>query len=377
MPDITGTGLVGATVVHDGGTIALHDVTLLAEPGELLVVLGPSGSGKSTLLKAIAGLVDLRRGSVRIDGADATHWQPERRDVAMAFEYAALLPFLDVSGNLGFGLTLRHHSKDEVDERVQAQARGLGLTRLLSRRPSTLSAGERAQVGIGRALIRVPKAFLLDEPLGHHDAASRADMRRHISIVIKALDTSTIYVTHDQSEALAIGDRVAVLRDGAIVQVSSPHTLYAEPADTFVARFVGSVPIGLLPATVLSAPGMSGFRVGASVLPVWTSAPPELRAWAGRRVMLGIRAEDVRHADADVHGDAATLPGVVTQVEYTGADMIVTATVDTGAELRARFPGRTSTRAGWTVRLAVDLARAHVFDPDTGEALLHLASAKR
>jgi multiple sugar transport system ATP-binding protein len=375
---MTGTGLVGATVVHPGAGAALRDVTLLAEPGELLVVLGPSGSGKSTLLRAIAGLIGLRSGSVWIDGEDVTHWPPGQRDLAMVFEYAALLPFLDVSGNLGFGLTLRHRPKDEVDERVRAQAKGLHLTRLLSRRPATLSAGERAQVGIGRALIRVPKAFLLDEPLGHHDAASRADMRRHISIVVKALDVTTVYVTHDQSEALAIGDRVAVIRDGAVVQVAPPRTLYAEPADTFVAGFVGSVPTAFVPATVVSAPGMSGFRIGACVLPVWTSVPPSLHAWAGRRITLGIRAEDVHDADSAAH--AGTLPGVVTQVEYTGADTIVTVAVDVGADdalLRARFPARAGTRPGDAVRLSVDLARAHVFDPDTGAAMLHLAGERR
>jgi multiple sugar transport system ATP-binding protein len=387
---MTATGLVDASVAYGGGTLALRRATVLAEEGELLVVLGPSGSGKSTLLKAIAGLTELRGGRVLIGGADATTRPTERRGVAMVFEYSELIPFLDVADNLGFGLTVRHRPKAEVDERVRAQARGLRLTRLLSRRPATLSAGERGQVGIGRALIRVPAAFLFDEPLAHHDAADRARMRRHIADVVKGLGVTTLYVTHDQSEALAIADRIVVLNEGTVVQSAPPRELYAKPATIFVAGFVGSGPLGLLAAQLVSSSGTAGFRVGARVLPLWGPVPAELRDRVGQQVLLGLRAEQVRDATDGAQAHLATLPGVVTRVEYTGADTILTVAVaappvsapgaDTAAAesatLRARFPAGSTARAGSAVQISVDVARAHVFDPITGRALHHLAPAE-
>ena len=382
-----GTGLVGVTVTQ-GGTVALRRVTLLAEPGELLVVLGPSGSGKSTLLRAVAGLVPVRSGAILIDGADATDWPAQRRDVAMVFEYTALLPFLDVSDNLGFGLRLRHGANEEVDDRVRAQARGLGLTRMLARRPTTLSVGEQAQVGIGRALIRVPTVFLLDEPLGHHDAAGRAAMRRHIAVVVKTLGVTTLYVTHDQGEAMAMADRIAVLRDGSVLQVAAPRELYTRPAGIFVARFVGADPIGLLAATVLEQSGRLAFRIGSHLLTSDRRVPAGLRERLGRAVVLGVRSEDVGDARVPGPEHAGTLPGVVSHVEYTGAHTTVTVAVpgepvpvpdpegpDRGAgtaELRARLAARTAVRTGDAVPLRVDLSRAHVFDPGTGAALAHL-----
>jgi multiple sugar transport system ATP-binding protein len=386
---MTATGVVDATVVHRGGAVALRASTVLAEPGELLVVLGPSGSGKSTLLKAVAGLVDLRSGQVRIDGLEVTTLPPERRNVAMVFEYSELVPFMDVSENLGFGLKIRRRPKAEIDERVLAQARGLRLTRLLSRKPGTLSAGERGQVGIGRALIRVPTAFLLDEPLGHHDAASRTQMRRHIAEVIRKVGVTTIYVTHDQSEALAIADRIVVLNEGTVMQAASPRQLYAEPASIFVARFLGAVPIGLLSARLVSSAGMAGFQVGARTLPLWGPVPAALRDRVGDSVVLGIRAEDVRDASGSALPHLATLPGIVTGLEYTGADMILTVAIAApavsapgtddadsradGARLRARFPADTTARVGSAVTVSVDIGQAHVFDPVTGQALHHLA----
>jgi multiple sugar transport system ATP-binding protein len=389
---MTSTGLVDATVVHSGGTVALHAATVLAQPGELLVVLGPSGSGKSTLLKAVAGLVEVRSGEVLINGARMTTRPPEGRDTAMVFEYSELVPFLDVSENLALGLKLHHRPQVEIDQRVSTQARKLRLTRLLSRRPATLSAGERGQVGIGRALIRVPSVFLLDEPLAHHDAGSRAQMRRHIVDVVKGLGVTTIYVTHDQSEALAIADRIAILQEGAVVQLAPPRELYAKPATVFIAGFVGSVPLGLLSAQLVSSAGMAGFRVGARVLPLWGPVPDELSDRVGQNLLLGVRAEDVRDATDNAPPDLATLPGVVTRLEYTGADTILTIAIaappvsapgaelaDSSAEsaqLRARFSGRTAARVGSAVQISVDLARAHVFDMTTGQAVCHLAPSE-
>ncbi len=381
--------MVEATVVHSGGSVALRGATVLAGPGELLVVLGPSGGGKSTLLRAVAGLTELGRGRVLIGGVDVTRLPPEKRDVAMVFEYSQLVPFMDVAENLGFGLRVRHRPEPEVAERVLAQARGLKLMRLLSRRPATLSAGERGQVKVGRALIRVPSAFLFDEPLAHHDAASRTQMRRHIAQVVTSLGVSTIYVTHDQAEALAIADRIAVLQEGTVVQVATPRELYAEPATIFVGGFIGSVPIGLLPAQLVSSAGMAGFRVGARVLPLWAPVPDELRDRVGQDVVLGIRPENVHDATSGTYPDLTSLPGVVTGAEYTGAETILTVAVAAPpvhapgsgladrragrARLRARFSAGTTARVGSAVQVHVDVARAHVFDPASGRALHHLA----
>jgi multiple sugar transport system ATP-binding protein len=229
------------------GTVALRDVTLLARPGELLAVLGPSGCGKSTALRAIAGLTKLASGRVLIAGQITTA-EPAYRDVAMVFENTHLVPFMGVARNMSFGLESRHVPKDQVRARVDQQARRLRITRLLGRKPGSISTGERGQVGVGRALVRTPKAFRLDEPLAHVDAQERARMRRVIAETVKQAGVSTVYVTHDQTDALAIGDRVAVLNACRVAQIGTPRELYDEPADLFVADFVGAVPMGQLEA---------------------------------------------------------------------------------------------------------------------------------
>ncbi|HEU5266841.1 MAG TPA: ABC transporter ATP-binding protein [Jatrophihabitans sp.] len=360
------TGLDRVTVVYPGAAVALRDVTLLAEPGELLAVLGPSGSGKSSMLRAIAGLLPVRGGRVLIDGAAAAE-ETGRRGVAMVFEDSHLIPFLDVAKNMSFPLDLALVPAEETRERVQEQARGLRLTRLLPRKPSTLSHGERARVGIGRALVRAPRAFLLDEPLAHFDAGERVRMRQHLSEVVRTAGVTTFYVTHDQSEALAIGDRVAVLNAGAVVQVAPPRVLYDEPVNTFVADFVGTAPMAMLPARLVSSGGMGGYQVGARTLPTWAPVPPGLAGYRNRSVLLGLRAEDVHERPTADHG---TLTGVVTTVELTGPHMLVGVAVGEH-RLHARFGGRTRVRPGDVVTVGVDATRAHVFDPVTQRALVH------
>ncbi len=276
------TGLERATVVYPGGTVALREVSLCAEPGEVLAVLGPSGSGKSSMLRAIAGLLALCGGRVLIDGTEAVG-DTGRRGVAMVFEDSHLIPFLDVAKNLSFPLDVAHLPSDQTQERVQEQARGLRLTRLLPRKPPTLSHGERARVGIGRALVRAPRAFLLDEPLAHFDAGERVRMRQHLGEAVRKAGVTTFYVTHDQSEALALGDRVAVLDAGRVVQVAPPRELYDRPVNVFVADFVGAAPIGLLPARVVGSGAASGYRVGTRTLPTWAAPPAALAGTKGAR----------------------------------------------------------------------------------------------
>lgn len=360
------TGVERASVVYKDGTTALRDVTLLAQPGELLAIVGPSGSGKSTLLRSIAGLTKLTSGRVLIDGVP-TSAQAQYRGVSMVFEETALVPFLDVARNMSFGLDLSKAAPAETRARVEERARGLRLTRLLPRKPETLSRGEQARVGLGRALVRTPKAFLLDEPLAHFDAGERVRMRQHLREVVKQAGVTTFYVSHEQTEALAIGDRIGVINDGALVQVGTPAQLYDEPVDTFVAGFVGALPMGLVPAYVVVSGAMAGYRIGNRTLPTWTGPPAGLAGGTDRAILLGLRPEDVHEHPRPEHG---TVTGIVTWMEVTGQHATVTIAVD-GQRLWARFSGRTQVRTGDRVTVGVDAARAHVFDPVTQRALAH------
>lgn len=359
------TGIERATVRHADGTVALRDATLLAEPGELLAVLGPSGSGKSTLLRAIAGLTPLNSGTVRIGGEVITN--DRLRDVSMVFEDTALIPFLDVARNLAFGLELHRTPKVEARKRVAEQARGLRIGKLLLNKPQTLSRGEQSRVGIGRALVRAPKAFLLDEPLANLDAGERGRVRGYIREAVKDAGITTLYVTHDQAEAMAVGDRIAVLRAGAVVQLAPPRELYDRPADVFVAEVVSSTPLAVLPAQVVVSGGLGGYRIGAHVLPTWQPLPDALAARVGSQILLGVRAEDVHEEPAPEHG---TVSGVVSAIEMLGPCAHVR--VDFGEHrLTGRFGRRSTARLGDQVTVGIDAARAHVFDPVTGRALAH------
>lgn len=377
------TGVEGVTVVRGGRTV-LRDVTLHADDGELLVVLGASGSGKSTLLRVIAGLDDVSSGEVLIKGRRVTGLPAPSRRTAMVFQADALIPFLDVARNLGWGLRVQHRPEDEVRERVRGRARQLRLGRLLSRRPGQLSGGERGLVGIGRALVQVPDVFLLDEPLGDLDAVQRVEVRRQIVDVVRSLGVTTFYVTHDQAEGLAVADRVALLHEGALVQVGSPRELYERPVDVLAAESVGEPMIGLLPARLVSAEGQAGFEVGPRTLPLWRAVPRPLLDSVGRDVLLGFRAEDVPDADAGEHSDAVTLEALVTDVEYTGRQQVIGVAVQaapviapnagfarTATTVHAFRPSDAEIRPGDTVRIALEGARAHVFDAATGRALWH------
>ena len=370
------TGVRAVTVVR-GDVVALRDVTLLAGPGELLAVLGASGSGKSTLLRTVAGLLPLRSGEVVIAGEPATRMSPGERRVAMVFEDSALIPFLDAADNMGWGLRARRVPRSEVDRRVAGRAGQLRMSRLLHRKPDQLSVGERGLVGIGRALVQTPRAFLLDEPLAHLDSGERLRVRRRIVEVVRSLAVTTLYVTHEPTEALAVADRVALLHEGRVRQLDAPGTLYDRPADLVVAALVA--PMGLVPARLVHAGGLAGYRVGRVTLPLWGPAPSEVD---DRGLVLGFRGEDVR---TEAEADAVPVDAVVTGVEYTGRHNAVTLAVGAppvtapgaglsaagGATLRALYPARRQVRAGDAVRVWLDARRAHVFDAATGTALFH------
>jgi multiple sugar transport system ATP-binding protein len=380
-----GTGLVDVTVAI-GEAPVLRDVTLLAGPGEILAVLGPSGSGKTTVLRTVAGFQRVAAGEVLVAGRPVNDIPTHARDLAMVFQDVGLDPTLDVAANMARGLRMRGTPEPEVADRLAGRGRRLRLGRLMGRQPRTLSSGEQGRVGIGRALVREPRAFLLDEPLAHLDAADRARTRRLITEMVTRAGVAALYVTHDSAEAMAVGDRLAVLRDGRVVQDDRPITVYRRPADPFVASLVGEPALGLLPARLVATASGAGFRVGARTLPLWGPVPFTLVGHVGRPVLLGLRAEEVVEAGPAADPASVTLPATVAVVEVTGPDARVAVQVDaaldapgplaTSAPYRdapfwARFDPRTSVRPGDRVEVAVDAARAHVFDPATEQALHH------
>src|SRR5262245_26604580 len=277
------------TKVFPGGVRALDDVSLRIEDGEFIALVGPSGCGKSTLLRALAGLEEVTEGAISIDGRDVTELAPRHRDVAMVFQSYALYPHMTVGENLGYGLKVRRTAKGDVRERVEEVARMLGLDELLERKPAQLSGGQRQRVAMGRAIVRRPKVFLMDEPLSNLDAKLRVGMRASLAQLHRQLATTTVYVTHDQVEAMTLGQRVAVMRDGRILQVDAPQRLYEQPRDLFVAGFIGSPAMNLVDATVDGDELEFGqFRVPLD---------PERRpTGSGTRVVLGIRPESFRDA---------------------------------------------------------------------------------
>jgi ABC-type sugar transport system ATPase subunit len=373
------TGVVGVTVVL-GEVPVLRDVTLLARPNEILAVLGPSGSGKTTLLRTVAGFQDVVEGDVLVAGRRCNGVPTHARDIAMVFQDGGLDPGLDVAGNMARGLRMRGTPEPEVAGRVEGRGRRLRLGRLLGRRPQTLSFGEQGRVGIGRALVREPRAFLLDEPLAHLDPADRLRTRRLIAEMVTRAGVAALYVTHDPAEAMAVGDRLAVLREGRVVQVDPPVTVYRSPVDLFVAGLIGDPPLGLLAARLVATDAGAGYEVGARTLPMWRSLPPGLAPHVGRPVLLGLRAEDLVEAGPAADPESVTLPATVVAVEVTGPDARVAVLLDAAPErgallpdapLWARFDPHTTVRPGDRVEVAVDAARAHVFDPVTEQALYH------
>ncbi len=371
--------------IFAGGVTAVDGVSLTIESGEFLVLVGPSGCGKSTLLRMIAGLEETTEGTVTIGGTDVTELPPRDRDVAMVFQSYALYPHMSVRANLGYGLKVRKTPKAEIAERVKTVAELLGLEPLLDRRPAALSGGQRQRVAMGRAIVRHPKAFLMDEPLSNLDAKLRVSMRAQLGALHSRLATTTIYVTHDQIEAMTLGQRVAVMRDGKIQQVDTPQALYSKPANLFVAAFIGSPAMNLVEADVSDG----ALHFGGYAVPLPPDTVPALgRVVAGMRPeafedgafadpalpRLDVGVEVVEELGADTHvlfavdappvdvGDIRSAAGDEDELK-TVAGSLFTARVDPGTAARPAAP----------LRLAVDPSRFHYFDPDTG---LRLAPAR-
>jgi multiple sugar transport system ATP-binding protein len=388
--------LVHLSKAYGEDVMAVRDLSLDVAEGEFMVLVGPSGCGKTTALRMIAGLEDITAGEIRIGGRVVNDLAPRDRDIAMVFQNYALYPHKSVYENLAFGLRMRKVPKAEQKERVEEIARILGLGEMLDRRPAQLSGGQRQRVAMGRAIVREPKAFLMDEPLSNLDAKLRVQMRAEIARIQQSLKVTTVYVTHDQVEAMTMGHRVAVMRDGLLQQVDTPQRLYDAPANLFVASFVGSPAMNLMEAAVERDGTRVLLRVGETELelpPDLVAERPEVAQYAGRRVALGIRPEDVREASG---WDGARLRGRILLVESLGSEQLVhieiAATplersdlIDAAAQppgpslgvddlgravtLLGRFDRHLLLSPGEAVEVAIDPRLLHFFDLETGVAI--------
>jgi multiple sugar transport system ATP-binding protein len=386
---VSGIVLERVTKTFPNGFAAVRDLSLTIEDGEFIVLVGASGCGKTTLLRLIAGLEEATAGRITIGDKDVTDKPPRQRDVAMVFQSYALYPHMSVRQNLGYGLKVRRIQKQEARRRVEVVADLLGLTELLDRRPAQLSGGQRQRVAMGRAIVREPKAFLMDEPLSNLDAKLRVGMRASLSELHARLGVTTVYVTHDQVEAMTLGQRVAVMRDGRILQVDRPQRLYEAPQDLFVAAFIGSPAMNLVEARIDGNHVSFGqFRVPLD--------PVRRPSGRSQDVVLGIRPESFEDAAFAPHG-LPTVDVSVAVLEELGADSHTFFRVDAPritaemleaqdeatllaeptALFSARVDPKTRARVGESLELAVDPSAFHFFDRDSGKALVADAAAER
>jgi multiple sugar transport system ATP-binding protein len=386
--------------VYGDGTTAISDLDLDVKDGEFMVLVGPSGCGKTTALRMVAGLEAISDGTVRIGDRVVNDVPPKERDIAMVFQNYALYPHMTVYDNMGFGLKLRKLPKEEIDRRVREAASILGLEEFLARKPKALSGGQRQRVAMGRAIVREPKAFLMDEPLSNLDAKLRVKMRSEISRIQDEIGVTTLYVTHDQVEAMTMGDRVAVIRKGILQQADTPQFLYDHPRNLFVAGFIGSPAMNMVDADVTRSNGAGAVGFGGLRLEIPDRVfadRPDLEGYVGKRVILGVRPEDME--DTTLATDAPPghrLRATVSLREDLGAEVLIHFAVsappvltddtrelagDIGEEFLqtteaiaqtgtsvflARLNPSTKAREGDPIELAVDVNRLHFFDPQTG-----------
>jgi len=362
--------VVYASVSKQFGNVhAVRDLNLAAEEGEFLVLVGPSGCGKTTALRMAAGLDDPTSGDIAIGGQSVLGVEPRDRDIAMVFQSYALYPHMSVFDNLAFGMRQRRTAREEIRDRVDEAARMLGIEGLLSRRPRELSGGQRQRVALGRAIVRRPRVFLMDEPLSNLDAQLRLRTRAEISALHRRLETTFIYVTHDQVEAMTMGTRIAVMRDGVLQQVDTPQRLYDAPANTFVATFIGSPAMNLLDGEVVRVGESLCFHNREVTLPL----PPAAAALAGGPgpVTLGIRPEQFERVPAAT--PEGGISGEVSLVEPHGSDLFVTVATGCGPVTARLDPGH-AVRPGEVLHLAPQLARVHLFEAAGGARLDHPAA---
>jgi len=352
---------------YPNGFVALENLNLEIADKEFLVLLGPSGCGKSTTLNMIAGLEDVTDGHLTFDGEVMNTVPPHKRDVAMVFQSYALYPHKSVYENIAFGLKMRKFPKDEIDRRVRDAAHRLEIESLLDRRPDQLSGGQRQRVALGRAMVRKPQVFLMDEPLSNLDAALRISMRVEIKQLHQAMQTTFVYVTHDQAEALTLADRIVVMRGGVVQQIGVPDAIYERPCNMFTASFLGNPPINFLDGHLVLRDDRLGFERGALRIDLLPEMAAKLSGQNGREVVLGLRAEDVVESQAPVAG--ASLTGRVASVLPVGSDQFLDMVME-GARLFLRLGKECPYREGDTATLGINLNRLHLFDKTTTQSLL-------
>ena len=372
--------------VYENGFHAVKDMSLDIADGEFMVLVGPSGCGKTTALRMVAGLEDITSGILRIGGKEANDESPKERDIAMVFQNYALYPHMTVAQNIGFALKLRHLPKDQLNAKVNEAADILGLTDWLDRKPGQLSGGQRQRVAMGRAIVREPSVFLMDEPLSNLDAKLRVQMRAEVARIQRRIGVSTIYVTHDQVEAMTMGDRVTVMRDGTLQQVDTPQHLYDNPDNIFVAAFIGSPAQNLYDAVV--GEGARSIKLGSQtvMLPDAVAVKrPALRSYVGKDVVIGMRPEHLRAASPDITGPK--LVGDVELIEALGSELVVHFTIDAhrviaegaldkdeaaamqSGEGVARVEAKTPVKPGDKMTFSIDVEDMQFFDPQTGLAI--------
>jgi ABC-type sugar transport system ATPase subunit len=357
--------------IYPGGVTAVDAIHLEIKDGEFMILLGPSGCGKSTTLRMIAGLETITAGDLYIGQERINEVDPRDRNLAFVFQNYALFPHMTVEGNLSFGMRIRGHPRAEIGARVHEVARLLGIGELLARKPGELSGGQRQRVALGRALIRDPVAFLLDEPLSNLDAKLRASMRTELIKLHRQLGRTMIHVTHDQVEAMTMGERICIMDAGRIVQVGPPMEVYRNPADTFVAGFLASPPMNLLAARIENATSGSGLAAvcGGLRLPLAEALGGPQGAWRDRPVILGIRPEDIHDARSGAAGLAIDLR--VVAVEALGPEVILVGSLPgpDAPEIAARMGRDFSARIGSSQRVVIDPHAIHLFDPETTKAI--------
>ncbi|HUG15838.1 MAG TPA: sn-glycerol-3-phosphate ABC transporter ATP-binding protein UgpC [Thermomicrobiales bacterium] len=349
--------------------VAVNDLNLEIRDGEFLVLVGPSGCGKSTALRCLAGLEEITSGTIHIGDRDVTYLDPKDRDIAMVFQNYALYPHMSVRDNMAFGLKLRKTPKDEIDRRVNQAAEILGITALLDRKPRALSGGQRQRVALGRAIVREPQCFLMDEPLSNLDAKLRVQTRAEIINLQKRLGTTTIYVTHDQVEAMTMGDRIAVMNEGRLQQLDTPQNLYDFPQNRFVATFIGSPAMNVFSATVSNGTDRITLDAGSFTIAVPASRSGRLMGRVGQDVMIGVRPEHIQVTQfaEDVREDNSIgLP--VELVEPLGSETLLHLKGPKDS-IVAKVDPRTNVRAGEVAELTINLDHLHAFDPVTEEVL--------
>ena len=345
---------------------AVEDFNLEVNDREFVVFVGPSGCGKSTTLRMIAGLEEISGGDIFIDGRRVNDVPPKDRDIAMVFQNYALYPHMTVAENLGFGLKLRGYPRAEIATRVRQAAGILGIESLLDRKPKALSGGQRQRVAVGRAIVRQPKVFLFDEPLSNLDAKMRVQMRAELTKLHQQLQATMIYVTHDQIEAMTMGDRIVVMKDGFTQQIDAPLALYNQPANLFVAGFLGSPPMNFVHGRLTEQGGGAVFKEKAGgVIECRFTERPQALAYAGKEVVLGIRPEDLKVVGDSQKGNAAGFPAVVDIVEPMGAETNIYLQTGMHTLISRSDPHIGHGEVGHRLRFEINLAKAHLFDPET------------